>query len=53
MPVTRRFMIATATLAAAHPAAAQTQGKDMTTQTGLQIIDTTIGTGASPKSGQT
>ena len=58
MPLTRRVLIATATiatstLAAAHPAAAQTQGKAMTTPSGLQIIDTTVGTGASPKSGQT
>jgi peptidylprolyl isomerase len=53
MPVTRRVVIAIAALAAAGPAAAQTQGKAMTTETGLQIIDTTIGTGASPKTGQT
>ena len=55
MPLTRRVLIATATatLTAAHPAAAQTQGKAMTTPSGLQIIDTTVGTGASPKSGQT
>ncbi len=55
MPMTRRVLIATATatLAAAYPAAAQTQGKTMTTPTGLQIIDTTVGTGASPRSGQT
>jgi peptidylprolyl isomerase len=53
MPVTRRVMIATATLAAAFPAAAQPQGKAMTTETGLKIIDTTVGTGASPKTGQT
>ena len=53
MPVTRRVMIATATLAAARPAAAQTQGKAMTTETGLKYIDTTVGTGASSKSGQT
>lgn len=53
MPVTRRVLIATATLAAAHPAAAQTEGETMTTPSGLQIIDTTVGTGASPKSGQT
>jgi peptidylprolyl isomerase len=32
---------------------AQTSGKPMTTASGLQIIDTTVGTGASPKSGQT
>jgi FKBP-type peptidyl-prolyl cis-trans isomerase len=34
-------------------AAAQTAGKTMTTPSGLQIIDTTAGTGASPKPGQT
>ena len=53
MPVTCRTVIATATLAAAHLAAAQTQGNAMTTQTGLQIIETTVGTGTSPKTGQT
>lgn len=55
MPLTRRVLIATATLApfAAGSAAAQTQGKAMTTPSGLQIIDTTVGTGASPKAGQT
>jgi peptidylprolyl isomerase len=34
-------------------AAAQTAGKTMTTASGLQIIDTSVGTGASPKPGQT
>src|SRR6202051_1357791 len=34
-------------------AAAQTPGKTMTTPSGLRIIDTTVGTGASPKPGQT
>jgi len=34
-------------------AAAQTAGKTMTTSSGLQITDTTVGTGASPKPGQT
>ena len=58
MPLTRRVLIATATiatstLAAAAPAAAQPQGKAMTTPSGLQIIDTTVGTGASPRTGQT
>ena len=53
MSVTRRVMIAIATLAAALPAAAQTQGKAVTTETGLKFIDTTVGTGASPKRGQT
>src|SRR5665213_1476378 len=33
-------------------AAAQTTGKTMTTPSGLQIIDTVVGTGASPKPGQ-
>jgi peptidylprolyl isomerase len=34
-------------------AAAQAAGKTMTTPSGLQIIDTAVGTGASPKAGQT
>jgi peptidylprolyl isomerase len=33
-------------------ATAQTPGKTMTTASGLQMIDTTVGTGASPKPGQ-
>ena len=33
-------------------ATAQTQGKPMTTASGLQMTDTTVGTGASPKPGQ-
>src|SRR6266498_3525689 len=37
----------------ASPAAAQTAGKTMTTPSGLQITDTKIGTGATPKPGQT
>jgi peptidylprolyl isomerase len=49
----RRAMIATATLAAACPVAAQTQGTTMTTASSLKFIDTTVGTGASPRSGQT
>jgi len=54
MPVTRRVLLATATatVATACPAAAQLQGKTMTTQSGLKFIDTTVGTGASPKEGQ-
>ena len=32
---------------------AQTTGKPMTTPSGLQIIDTKVGAGASPKTGQT
>jgi FKBP-type peptidyl-prolyl cis-trans isomerase len=34
-------------------ASAQTAGKTMTTASGLQIIDSTVGTGASPQPGQT
>ena len=34
-------------------ASAQTAGKPMTTASGLQIIDSKVGDGASPKSGQT
>jgi peptidylprolyl isomerase len=36
-----------------HPATAQTAGKSMTTASGLQITDSKVGTGATPKSGQT
>jgi peptidylprolyl isomerase len=38
---------------ASIPATAQTAGKPMTTASGLQIVDTKVGTGASPKTGQT
>lgn len=38
---------------APEPAQAQASGKTMTTPSGLQIVDTTVGTGASPKPGQT
>jgi FKBP-type peptidyl-prolyl cis-trans isomerase len=38
--------------AAPSGAAAQTAGKTMTTASGLQIIDGTVGTGATPKPGQ-
>lgn len=34
-------------------AVAQTKGKPMTTSSGLQVIDTVAGTGASPKTGET
>ncbi|MGV7215543.1 FKBP-type peptidyl-prolyl cis-trans isomerase [Bradyrhizobium sp. UFLA05-112] len=34
------------------PASAQTAGKTMTTASGLEIIDSVVGTGASPKPGQ-
>ncbi len=35
------------------PAMAQTAGKPMTTASGLQITDTKVGTGATPRTGQT
>ena len=44
---------AVATPAAIRSASAQTAGKPMTTASGLQIIDSKVGTGASPASGQT
>ena len=62
MRFSRRTIIRTAfaavTAAAFTPAAirmasAQTAGKPMTTASGLQIIDSKVGTGASPKPGQT
>ncbi|TMJ47372.1 MAG: FKBP-type peptidyl-prolyl cis-trans isomerase [Alphaproteobacteria bacterium] len=46
-------MAATASANVSTPAAAQPAGKPMTTASGLQIIDTKDGTGASPKPGQT
>src|SRR5262245_55715137 len=53
MSVTRRVLIATAMLAAGCPAVAQPQGNATTSITGLQIIDTKVGTGPNPRSGQT
>jgi peptidylprolyl isomerase len=44
---------AAASLVSSHSATAQTKGKSMTTSSGLQIIDTVEGTGASPKTGET
>jgi len=51
------FAVAIATIGVAlfagpSGAAAQTAGKTMTTASGLQIIDSTAGTGATPKPGQ-
>src|ERR1700758_3750405 len=46
-------MSGVASIAASTTAAAQEVGKTVTTASGLQIIDTKIGTGASPKPGQT
>jgi FKBP-type peptidyl-prolyl cis-trans isomerase FkpA len=40
-------------IAVATRASAQSAGKAMTTASGLQIIDSQVGTGASPKAGQT
>jgi peptidylprolyl isomerase len=45
--------VAVAAVAVPMSAFAQTKGKSMTTPSGLQIIDTQEGTGASPKPGQT
>jgi peptidylprolyl isomerase len=53
--LTRRSTLATAlalVATGASTAIAQT-GKAMTTASGLQITDTTVGTGATPKTGQT
>ena len=44
---------AISTPAVINTAAAQTAGKPMTTASGLEIIDSKVGTGASPKPGQT
>jgi peptidylprolyl isomerase len=44
---------AVSTSVAGETAAAQIAGKPMTTASGLQIIDSKAGTGASPKTGQT
>jgi peptidylprolyl isomerase len=61
MRSSRRTIIQTAFAAAAAAAStsivatmasAQTAGKPMTTASGLQIVDSKVGTGASPKSGQ-
>jgi len=62
MRFSRRTIIRTAVAAVAtavstplavQTASAQTAGKPMTTASGLQIIDGKVGTGASPKTGQT
>ncbi|WP_456731106.1 FKBP-type peptidyl-prolyl cis-trans isomerase [Bradyrhizobium sp. USDA 3364] len=61
MQSSRRTIIKTAfaglaaavSTSAAGTATAQTAGKPMTTASGLQIIDSKVGTGASPKTGQT
>jgi len=40
-------------MASDDPASAQSAAKPVTTSSGLQTIDTKVGTGASPRSGQT
>ena len=60
MPVRFKDLLVAAVLAGAtaalapsiNPAIAQTQAKAVTTASGLQVIDTTPGTGASPKTGE-
>jgi peptidylprolyl isomerase len=48
------FAMGGSLVVAPSPTLAQTSGKNMTsTASGLQTIDATVGTGASPKSGQT
>jgi peptidylprolyl isomerase len=54
----RAILLATALTGAAivgtsNEATAQTAGKAMTTASGLQITDSKVGTGATPKTGQT
>ncbi|WP_291693114.1 FKBP-type peptidyl-prolyl cis-trans isomerase [Bradyrhizobium sp.] len=46
-------MVVTVVIAAPRAASAQAAGKPVTTASGLEIIDTKVGTGASPKPGQT
>jgi len=61
MPVLRRLVAAAAAgvlalgsfAATPTPASAEPQGKTMTTASGLQITDSKVGSGATPKTGQT
>jgi len=54
MRLSRRHTLAALAAAAVAPHAAIAQGaKPVTTPSGLQIIDTKVGSGASPRSGQT
>jgi peptidylprolyl isomerase len=56
MRMSRRFVLAAACAVAATSTSTATiaqTGKTMTTPSGLQITDTKVGTGASPKTGQT
>jgi peptidylprolyl isomerase len=45
-------LLVAATVAASTSCVAQTAGKPVTTPSGLQIIDSTVGTGPSPTTGQ-
>jgi len=47
------IVLAIVTTAMPNPAPAQPAQKPMTTSSGLQIIDTKVGTGATPRAGQT
>jgi peptidylprolyl isomerase len=47
------WSIGVLSMPASTPAAAQEAGKTVTTASGLQITDTKVGTGATPKTGQT
>ncbi len=49
LPIMMAGLIA---ISAPNPAFAQTAGAPVTTQSGLKIIDNTVGKGASPKTGQ-
>jgi hypothetical protein len=51
-PIAIAMAMAGALLLAPAGASAQTAGKTMTTASGLQIIDTAVGSGATPKPGQ-
>ena len=47
------LVMVSAAVFVAAPAMAQAPGKTMTTSSGLQITDSKVGTGATPKAGQT
>ena len=52
-PLTAILLAVAVIVVTSAAATAQTAGKTMTTASGLQITDSTVGTGATPKSGQT
>ena len=52
-PLSRRAALFATLSLAASPTLAQTTGKPMTTPSGLQITDSKVGSGATPKAGQT